>query len=233
MTDIFFYHVYIKSEYEIIISSVILIIINYFIIRYGKKSANDLKGSKLIVLAGDINIFVNIAILFFPLIGIFREIQMEYEVFKLYYIISHLIVLISSFITYGVFITIFGIKNKGNQNTIPIATGVSIGISYLLQIITTIIYGIFLLNYSVIENSYSTGLIQLNYALDYLWAVYLILVNLSITTYLFGIAIVFGQSVMNDLKWLKYAMFLLLIHFILMTNLYWIIPRIQQIFGGM
>ena len=233
MTDIFFfYNDFIKSSYELILSAIFIVIVNDFLKRYAKKYADELKGSKLLVLTGNLNILINISMLFAIFFLMFGDLQMDYSSFKLFYIIFHLITPISSLITYGVFLTIFGVKNKGNLKSIPIATGFTLSISYLLQIISTILYGIFLLDYAVYQNGYSSGFIWTIYTFDLTWAIYLILINLSITTYLFGVTILFGHSRMNDLKWLSAAMFLLLIHFILMTNLYWIIPRIQNLLGG-
>ncbi len=222
MTDVLFYHNYMRSWFESLISALLLISVNLYIRKYGKKHANEIKSSKLVVLGANINIIIQIAILFMPHLELFNEIQINYNLFKIYYILVQLIVPISSFITLGIFFLIIGIKNNENSKSIPIATGVSISISYLLQIITTIIYGIFLLDYFVYHLSYS---------IDFIWFIYTVLVNLSITTYLFGIAVLLGQAKMNDLKLLSSAMLIMIVHFVIMTNFHWIVRDIKILLG--
>ena len=106
-----------------IIFSILLIFANFLIILTGRKR-EDLEFSKLLILAGIINIVHIIFLFFYP--GIYfsqpagEEIQEIYD----YFIRSALIVYIIPIITYGILFILIGIKNRDKQGIILISSGI-------------------------------------------------------------------------------------------------------------
>jgi hypothetical protein len=219
MAVVFSYPFSITYWVESLISACILILVNLFIRSSGKNQPEGVKDSNLLVLSGNINIIIILAMVFIPQIQLSNLTQNEYPFYKIYSLITELIVPISSFITFGIFFTIFGIKNQEKLKKAPLTAGVSMTISNLLKIISSIFYMTFLIDYYLYYPKFS---IEGNDQ----WSFYLILINFPITTYLFGVVLLYGHSKFNKDRYMQKAMLLMLFHFVLMTNLYWFLRSI-------
>ncbi|GAH46085.1 unnamed protein product, partial [marine sediment metagenome] len=125
-----------------IMSSFIIIIGNLFIIKSGKNQPEDVKFSKLLVIAGIINIIFEIMGYFIPVVTSIVFFYStpnapEAQIFLSYYIFRSCLFGIPSIITYGVFFIIIGLQNRKKFGIYLLIVGiletfsVSISIIYL------------------------------------------------------------------------------------------------------
>jgi len=216
MAIVFFYYTNIFYWTASIISAGILIIVNLLIIKSGRNQPEGVEGSNLLVVAGIINIIINITMFFIPILDFFKLTQNEYHFYKIYYLSVQLIVPISSLITYGICLTNFGRKNRDKYEKLLLTAGISMTIGYIIQIITVFFYVNFLIDYYIYYPGFSIEG-------DLMWTIYLVLINFPITAYLFGVLLFVLHGKMNKDKYFHYSGLLMIIQFIWMTNLYWIL----------
>lgn len=118
----------------------ILIIINLFIIKSGMKQSDEVRFSKLLILAGIINICFEIIKYLIPnisLTDINFNYAVEYQFFLSYQIFRSLLFGIPAIMTYGIFFIIFGKENREHFRNYLIIVGILWTFS---KIITTIFW---------------------------------------------------------------------------------------------
>lgn len=118
----------------------LLIIINLFIIKSGMKQSDEVRFSKLLILAGIINICCEIIKSLIPNISmtdINFNYAVEYQFFLSYQIFRSLLFGIPAIMTYGIFFIIFGKENREHFRNYLIIVGILWTFS---KIITTIFW---------------------------------------------------------------------------------------------
>ena len=150
----------------------ILIIINLFIIKSGMNQSDEMRFSKLLILAGKINICCEIIKYLIPNISmndINFNYAVEYQFFLSYQIFRSLLFGIPAIMTYGIFFIIFGKENREHFRNYLIIVGILWTFS---NILTTIFWTGELFTFLFVFGGISVNIIAILFTIYYLvWGI--------------------------------------------------------------
>ncbi len=150
----------------------ILIIINLFIIKSGMNQSDEVRFSKLLILAGKINICCEIIKYLIPNISmtdINFNYAVEYQFFLSYQIFRSLLFGIPAIMTYGIFFIIFGKENREHFRNYLIIVGILWTFS---NILTTIFWNGELFTFLFVFGGISVNIIAILFTIYYLvWGI--------------------------------------------------------------
>jgi len=174
----------------------ILIIINLFIIKSGMNQSDEVRFSKLLILAGKINICFEIIKYLIPNISmtdINFNYAVEYIFFLSYQIFRSLLLGIPAIITYGIFFIIFGKENREHFRNYLIILGILWTFS---NILTTIFWNGELFTFLFVFGGISVNIIAILFTIYYLvWSI----------PYLVSVIFLIIHGIKNKDRFLTYA----------------------------
>lgn len=182
-------------------NSIFLLTANSLIIKASKEQPENRMKKGLLEFTGLINIIVLCMLWFLPSVFIQNYTYLEYQLFKTYKLFKSLILPITSFLTFGVLIMLYGHNNKLKYLFIG---AISLIFAFGANIINSILYFGIILDRTYILNIISPRA-------DFIWIAFFICSNISTTSYIFGISLYIVHSVLNRDKFLVTGIILIIL----------------------
>ena len=176
-------------------SDIILILAYLMVIKSSKKQYRDAPRGYLLKLIGFINIAIIIVLRFLPVATLQDFNFFEFQMFKLYKLSKSMIVLISSLVTLGVFLFLFG---RSNDKKYLAMSGLLMILTSMMNILTTLMYFGALIDEKFLLSG--TGTHQ-----GVIWAGYILLTNFSTTSYILALSVFIVHCQLNKDTHLLYA----------------------------
>lgn len=216
-----FYSYTFTSFTWVIITCLADIIINLFLIKASKNQPEGVVKTQFLSYAAVTNVFFILMIPFIPLMNMYDYSLTEYQLYKFYSFSQSLVLPTSALITSGMFFFIFGRVNRKHFDTYLLVSGMLMILSTLFNIISLIIYYIFMFDPIFINPDF-------NFQGSPVWGVRVILTNFEMTTYALSIILFFMHAKINKDRYIMRSIFMMIIRW---SVLYMVFYSLVNIFG--
>lgn len=201
MAIVFLYRSNFQFWISAIFSDITLIIAYLMVIKSSNQQLENSKRIKLLKIFALANILLIIFIRLMPNAVLHEFTPFAFQVFKFYHLIKNLILLITMFLTFGMCMLIFGIYNKHKY---LIFGGLFMVFTFFMNFVNTLLYFGPIINNSNLPQKISAFQ-------NVIWIIYFIISNLSITTFILGIALIIVHCQINSDKILLYGILMIIL----------------------